>query len=124
MRGLMKMVCRTMPLKRGHSYITRAPLVRRWFDRIEKPQWVRLKNGLRIEVDLKDYNGRMLYLFGTPDAKVVAVSRALLSRGDRFIDMGANCGAVGLLCSDAVGQDGQVHLIEPQPELCGRARAC
>lgn len=117
------MVCRRMPLRRGHSYITRAGFVRRWFDRVEKTQWVRLQNGIRIEVDVRDYNGRMLYLFGTPDPKVVAVTRALLSKGDRFIDIGANYGAVGLLCGDAIGEEGEVHLVEPQAELCQRARA-
>ena len=124
MRGLMKMICRRMPLTRGHSFITRSGFVRRWFDDVDAPQLVRLQNGIRIEVDVRDYNGRMLYLFGMPDPKVVKVTRALLSPGDRFIDIGANYGAIGLLCADVVGENGEVHLVEPQPELCQRARAC
>ncbi|MGB2985222.1 MAG: FkbM family methyltransferase [Phycisphaerae bacterium] len=64
----------------------------------------------------------MLYLFGTTDPKVVDTCRVLLRPGDCFLDIGANYGAVGLLCSKAVGNDGVVHLFEPQPELCERVR--
>ena len=40
------------------------------------------------------------------------------------LDIGANYGAVGLLCRDAVLPSGRTHLFEPQPDLCRRMRAC
>lgn len=83
-----------------------------------------LQNGIQIFTDVRDYNGRMLILFGTPDPKIVWVCRTLLHSGDVFIDIGANYGTVGLLCHDIVGSGGAVHLFEPQPELCSRIRDC
>jgi FkbM family methyltransferase len=82
----------------------------------------RLRNGIRLPVRLSDYNGRMLYLFGTPDPKVVTVCRTLLRKNDVFLDIGANFGTVGLLSHDAVGPGGRVHFVEPQPELAGIIR--
>ncbi len=83
-----------------------------------------LRSGMRMPVDLGDYNGRMLYLFGTCDPKIVSICRALLREGDVFLDIGANYGSVGLLCRDAVGGTGEVHLFEPQPDLCARITRC
>jgi FkbM family methyltransferase len=76
-----------------------------------------LRNGLKLPVRLSDYNGRMLYLFGTPDPKVICVCRTLLHQGDLFLDIGANYGTVGLLSHDVLGKDGAIHFVEPQPEL-------
>lgn len=81
-----------------------------------------LRNGIQLPVRLSDYNGRMLYLFGTPDPKIVSVCRTLLRPGDIFLDIGANFGTVGLLSYDAVGPGGAVHFVEPQPELAGIIR--
>lgn len=77
-----------------------------------------LRNGIRMPVRLSDYNGRMLYLFGTPDPKVICVCRSLLRKGDVLLDIGANFGTVGLLSHDALGDNGALHFVEPQPELC------
>jgi FkbM family methyltransferase len=80
-------------------------------------------NGVRIEVSPNDYHGRILYLFGTNDPKVQAVAQGLLRRGDRFFDIGANYSSIGIQVAHVVGPEGQVHLFEPQPELCLRVRA-
>jgi len=78
----------------------------------------RLQNGLVIHVPLNDYNGSMLYLFGTPDPKVVETCGALLRPGDVFLDIGANYGTVGLLNYERLGTKGVLHFVEPQAELC------
>jgi FkbM family methyltransferase len=80
-------------------------------------------NGVRIDVSPNDYHGRILYLFGTNDPKVQSVAQALLRPGDRFLDIGANYSSIGIQVANLVGPDGQVHLFEPQPELCQRVRA-
>ena len=77
-----------------------------------------LRNGLKMPIRLSDYNGRMLYLFGTPDPKIICVCRTLLHDGDVLLDIGANYGTVGLLSHDVLGNDGALHFVEPQPELC------
>lgn len=79
----------------------------------------RLRSGATLRVRLSDYNGRMLYFFGTVDPKVVCTCKSLLREGDAFLDIGANHGAVGLQCFGRVGGGGSVHFVEPQPELCG-----
>lgn len=77
-----------------------------------------LRNGICLPVRLSDYNGRMLYLFGTPDPKIITVCRSLLRPGDVMLDIGANFGTVGLLTHDRLGETGALHFVEPQPELC------
>ena len=64
----------------------------------------------------------MLFLFGTPDPKIVAICRVLIRPGNAFLDIGANYGSVGLLVHDALQPDGQVHFVEPQSELAHRIR--
>ncbi len=83
-----------------------------------EPRTAVLRNGMRLPVRLSDYNGRMLYLFGTPDPKIICVCRTLLREGDVFLDIGANFGTVGLLSHDVLGPTGSLHFVEPQPELC------
>ena len=77
-----------------------------------------LLNKMLITTEPNDYNGRVLYLFGTNDPKVQAVVQALLCPGDRFLDIGANYSSIGLLAIDSVTSDGQIHLFEPQPQIC------
>ncbi|MEO8192471.1 MAG: FkbM family methyltransferase [Gemmatimonadales bacterium] len=45
------------------------------------------------------------------------VLRGLLSKGDTFVDVGANFGTFTLLTSRMVGDSGKVIAIEPQPNL-------
>ncbi len=115
---------RRLPLEKGLYRITNHALVQNLLptDRTQCICIARLETGISIEVDLRDYNGRMLYLFGTIDPKIVRICRALLQPGDTFLDIGANHGSVGLLCREAVGDEGSVHLFEPQPDLCGRIK--
>lgn len=74
-------------------------------------------DGLQIEIDVNDYHGRILYLFGTNDPKVQALAYELLSPGDTFLDIGANYSTIGLYASRKVGRIGMVHLFEPQPHI-------
>jgi FkbM family methyltransferase len=122
-RASLAAVLHAVPLKSGLGRLTDARLAR-WSCAGTGPTRARLRNGLRLAVDPADYNGRMLLLFGTTDPKVVAVCRALLRPGDVFLDVGANHGAVGLLCAASVGSAGEVHLFEPQRPLCDRIRDC
>lgn len=82
----------------------------------------KLRNGIRLPVRLSDYNGRMLYLFGTPDPKIITVFRTLIEPGSVFLDIGANYGTVGLLIHRCIGEGGEIHFVEPQPELCKHIR--
>jgi len=83
----------------------------------------RLRSGALLPVHLNDYNVRMLFFYGTVDPKIIKTCRALLRPGDALLDIGANHGAVGLLCADVLGTNGAVHFVEPQPDLCEGIRA-
>ncbi len=117
---LTSFLTRHLPLKSGLSMITNNGRVRRWCQQLAGGHCIQatLQNRVPLYVDVEDYNGRMLYLFGTADPKVIQICRALLQPGDVFLDIGANYGSVGLLCQDCVGESGQVELFEPQPHLC------
>jgi FkbM family methyltransferase len=116
-------VCHRVPLKSGLAGVMKLRPVRWLLDGAGGEAVAVLRNGVPIPVNTADYNGRMLMLFGTPDPKIVAVCRRLTRPGDCLLDIGANHGAVGMLCQDAVGEAGQVHLFEPQPRLCQRIRS-
>jgi FkbM family methyltransferase len=73
-----------------------------------------------MTVDPNDHDGRILYLFGTNDPKVHAVTQSLLRPGDSFLDIGANHASIGILAANLVGPSGHVHLFEPQPDICRR----
>lgn len=83
----------------------------------------KLRDGTPIEVDVSDYHGRILYLFGSNDIKVSMTANALLRQGDGFLDIGANYSTIGLSAARIVGPHGMVHLFEPQNRLAERVRA-
>lgn len=122
-RVILSVGLHMLPLKSGLSALSNNGLALWSCDGISAAR-ARLRNGLWLEVNPQDYNGRMLYLFGTPDPKVVAVCQNLLRAGDVFLDIGANYGAVGLMCAEIVGVSGQIHLFEPQRALCESIRRC
>ena len=82
----------------------------------------RIEGRIPIEVDLSEYHGRVLYLFGTNDPKVRAACRALSRPGDVFMDVGANYSSIGFAVAPVVGEGGAVHLFEPQPRFEARLR--
>lgn len=108
------------PFPGGTLRVSNLPVVWRYVGRAPAEVPARLRNGVEVRVRLEDFDGRMLYLFGRPDARVTDLCLSLLRRGDCFLDIGANYGAVGLLASDRVGKEGAVHFFEPQPDLAGR----
>jgi FkbM family methyltransferase len=117
---LIALACRIIPIKSGigtmsQFFSRKVPGLR---NSVEVP--CKLRNRVRIMARLDDYNGRMLYLFGTPDPKVISICKGLLRQGDVFLDIGANYGSVALLVHESVGPTGWVHLVEPQPELGDR----
>lgn len=93
------------------------PLTRRLFAAIERDQVATLETGERTTVDVNDYHGRVLWLFGNNDFKVSRVCEALVRAGDVFLDIGANHGSIGFSVLRHVGPDGSVHFFEPQPHL-------
>ena len=73
--------------------------------------------GVPLEVDIRDHDGRIFWLFGSNDFKVSRLARALLREGYVFLDIGANYASVGLSVASHFGPSVKVHLFEPQPAL-------
>jgi len=84
---------------------------------LEVPSRVRLRDGSVALVDPSDALGRTVYYAGDWDPKITWACRRLLRPGDTFLDIGAHCGVVALAAAHAVGEGGQVHAFEPNPEL-------
>lgn len=82
-----------------------------------------LRDGSAIDVDVSDYHGRILYLFGTNDIKVSMTAEALSRAGNVFLDIGANYSTIGLAVARVVGANGRVHLFEPQQRIADPVRA-
>jgi FkbM family methyltransferase len=101
----------------GLARITNLPWLRKACSRSDDEVVATLRNGIRMPVRVSDFNGRMLFLFGQTDPKVIRVCQAFLGEGDVFLDIGANHGEVGLLCADVDAVQHEVHLFEPIPEL-------
>jgi FkbM family methyltransferase len=123
MARLLSNLMHRIPIASGLSRLGFNRLTNGLFGQCGNPIEAMMLNGVRIDVDPNDYHGRILYLFGTNDPKVQAVAHGLLRRGDRFLDIGANYSSIGIQMTDVVGEEGQVHLFEPQPELCQRVQA-
>lgn len=111
-------VMHCIPISSGLTKLSFNSITNQQFSRCHGLLTAKLLNNISISVEPNDYHGRILYLFGTNDPKVQAVAQALLSPGDRFLDIGANYSSIGLLAINSVGCDGQIHLFEPQPHLC------
>lgn len=110
------------PLRGGLTKLSFNKPVNARMSRVRGPIQATMRSGVVIDVDPHDYHGRVLYLFGTNDPKVQYTAAALLRAGDRFLDIGANYSSIGLQLAPLVGPMGQVHLFEPQPELCTRVK--
>jgi FkbM family methyltransferase len=98
------------------------PVSNALFARLPREALARTAEGYRVPVDLWDYHGRILWLFGSNDFRVARTVSALLRPGDTFLDIGANHGSIGFAAGRVVGPSGAVHLFEPQPGLAGRLR--
>ncbi|BAU64552.1 FkbM family methyltransferase [Stanieria sp. NIES-3757] len=118
---LMQLYSRLMhhlSISSGLTKLSFNPIVDQQFSNCNGLLTAKMLNGMSIKVEPNDYHGRVLYLFGTNDPKVHAVTQGLLFPGYRFLDIGANYSSIGLLATDRVGSSGQVHLFEPQPHIC------
>ena len=114
---------RRLPIKSGVTSLWFNPVMNRLMEDCHDPMVAKMKDGNRIAVDPSDYDGRVLYLFGTNDIKVSMNAQAFLRKGDVFLDIGANYSTIGLAASPIVGPTGTVHLFEPQTRIADRVEA-
>jgi FkbM family methyltransferase len=77
----------------------------------------RTRFGKRIAGDTQEFIELYIYLFGIWEPNFTHWMMSSLSRGDVFIDIGANIGYFSLLASSLVGQAGSVIAIEASPRI-------
>jgi len=83
------------------------------------PVTTRLGNGMKIKVAWNDHVGRHIFERGYYEEPTVNVIAALLRPGMVFFDVGAHVGQYTLVASGLVGEQGQVHSFEPDPDTFG-----
>lgn len=103
-------LCRTLPFRLAHK-------MERYFDPIPLGtgyHQMQTRDGLNMEVSLRDMHSRKLFLFGGYEEHCVRWVRKLVRPGMCAIDGGANVGYYSLLLAKLVGRTGEVHAFEPQ----------
>jgi len=88
-------------------------------DLYAKSDWVGrlvyLTDGIRIEVDPRDYLGKRIIKYGCYEPETVDFIQKFIKPGMTVLDIGANVGYYSLLASRLVGSAGSVHSFEPHP---------
>lgn len=87
-----------------------------WFERRDKTFTGRraLPGGAIIDCNLTDYNEAWIWM-RLHDAAELDVLRGLLHPGETFVDAGAHIGVWSLVAAAAVGKNGRIFSIEPNP---------
>lgn len=114
--SLAVLVLRTFPLwwpfPRGKGIAARCLLTAAKLGLIG-PGWAK-QDGFWLWTDIEDFNQRETAM-GAFDKTVLAATKACLSKGDVFIDIGANIGYLSLIASRQTGPTGRVVAFEPNP---------
>lgn len=82
---------------------------------IEKPVRVRWVEGLQLDLVLGNDLSRCMYVGGSFEPNEFFFLRESLSKGNVFIDVGANEGFYTVYAARCVGPNGKVVAIEPSP---------
>ena len=77
--------------------------------------------GLEIRVDLREAAEQEIFLHRY-DPPLCALVEKICRPGDNVVDVGANVGVISATAANAVGPEGQVVAIEPNPKLARRLR--
>jgi len=110
---MLALCLRAMRMQSGLARVTNHRWIKRLGSDVIGEVETRLVDGRSMPVNLRDFNGRMLLLFGQSDPKVIRTCSRLLRPGDVFLDVGANHGEVALLCWASTQPHGRVHVFEP-----------
>lgn len=79
--------------------------------------------GGQFQGNTREILQRYLYLYGVWEPNLTAWLSDRLSRGDVFVDVGANIGYYSVLSAKRIGPDGHVVAIEPFPNISAALRA-
>ena len=128
MRATMNDRVKTLLIPLLRAYIRYVPVVagkRSLWNRVVDPllAWLPYKFsastvfGSKIAGNTRDIHQQYIYYFGVWEPNLTSFIKGRLTKGDAFIDVGANVGYYSLLASGLVGESGRVVAIEPSPKL-------
>jgi len=119
--AVARSICFRSPLLKGTYAITTHPLMDELVAAARLGELTcTLRSGVPVRVRLRDYNGRIIALFGLVEPAITRLIRRLAADDvECLLDIGSNYGGVGLNC---IAPGVELHLFEPQPDLCNRLR--
>ena len=120
--SLYRFIFKTVRPNSGLTVLSFNPVVNYLFTRMTPKQKIPYFGNSEIEVDIMDYHGRILWIFGSNDFKVSRTVNMLLEPGMNFLDIGANYGSIGFAAIESVGKMDEIHFFEPQPDLAEKLR--
>jgi FkbM family methyltransferase len=106
------------PIWRGKRTLVRV------FGRLTEASAVELEAltrfGSKMRCNIREYIESRIFLFGVWEPNLTDFLTGRLSRGDVFLDIGANVGYFSLLASKLVGTEGLVVAVEASPSTYSR----
>jgi len=121
---ILAAIGRIYPFGRGTDAISHHPFVKKMLENMDSSINVKLRSGLEVNLNPHDYDGRIVLIFGLLEPVILSICKTMLRKGDCFLDIGANNGAIGLNLISTVGDTGAIHLFEPQPSLAINIKKC
>lgn len=115
-QSLIANLTRYYPFYSGCASIANKSLIQKLAGESTESVWSHVPGG-EVLASLNDYVGRSAFYMGDLDRKLTWICSQIIRPGDTVLDIGANIGIVTLWLSKLVGQTGQVHAFEPNPEL-------
>lgn len=94
------------------------------FGEVVGPMKIRLESGHLLEADPRKDSviARRFLLDGTYEAGLINTLTRFLKKGDKVFDIGSCYGHVAFACASAVGREGEVISIEPNPVMASALR--
>lgn len=74
----------------------------------------KIKNKIRMELDITEYLQAYLYLFGNYESQTIKFLKKYIHKGNYIFDVGANIGYMSLLFSKFTGPEGKIFAFEPE----------
>ena len=115
-QSLMAKLTKRYPFYRGCASVANKSLIHNFAGESSECVWSHVPGG-DVLAPLNDYVGRSAFYMGDLDRKLTWIFSQIVRPGDTVMDIGANIGIVTLWLSRLVGETGQVHAFEPNPEL-------
>ncbi len=116
-KKILAKLIRLYPFLSGCGTIANSKWVQQLAGESTEKVWTKLENGLSIQASLADFDGRATFYAGDTDRKITQLFKLILRPGDTALDIGANMGLTALRAAHLVGESGQVHAFDPNPQM-------